>query len=55
MILLAIVFWLSVGLVVYAHAGYPVLLGLLAGRGSVRPARSGARARPRTTSCRRCR
>jgi cellulose synthase/poly-beta-1,6-N-acetylglucosamine synthase-like glycosyltransferase len=38
-ILLAIVFWLSVGLIVYAHAGYPVLLGLLAwlrGRGSVR-------------------
>jgi cellulose synthase/poly-beta-1,6-N-acetylglucosamine synthase-like glycosyltransferase len=28
--LLAIVFWLSVGLIVYAHAGYPVLLGLLA-------------------------
>ncbi len=39
MILLAIVFWLSVGLIVYAHAGYPVLLGLLAwlrGRGSAR-------------------
>ncbi len=30
MILLAIVFWLSIGLIVYAHAGYPVLLGLLA-------------------------
>ncbi len=30
MTLLAIVFWLSVGLIVYAHAGYPVLLGLLA-------------------------
>jgi cellulose synthase/poly-beta-1,6-N-acetylglucosamine synthase-like glycosyltransferase len=26
----AIVFWLSVGLILYAHAGYPVLLGLLA-------------------------
>ena len=30
MTLIAIVFWLSVGLIVYAHAGYPVLLGLLA-------------------------
>jgi cellulose synthase/poly-beta-1,6-N-acetylglucosamine synthase-like glycosyltransferase len=28
--ILAIVFWVSVGLIVYAHAGYPVLLGLLA-------------------------
>jgi cellulose synthase/poly-beta-1,6-N-acetylglucosamine synthase-like glycosyltransferase len=39
----AIVFWVSVGLIGYAHAGYPVLLGLLAwlrGRGD-RP-----RARP---------
>ncbi len=26
----AIVFWLSVGLILYAHVGYPVLLGLLA-------------------------
>jgi cellulose synthase/poly-beta-1,6-N-acetylglucosamine synthase-like glycosyltransferase len=26
----AIVFWVSIGLVLYAHAGYPVLLGLLA-------------------------
>jgi cellulose synthase/poly-beta-1,6-N-acetylglucosamine synthase-like glycosyltransferase len=26
----AIVFWVSVGLILYAHAGYPVLLGLLA-------------------------
>jgi len=26
----AIVFWVSVGLVLYAHVGYPVLLGLLA-------------------------
>jgi cellulose synthase/poly-beta-1,6-N-acetylglucosamine synthase-like glycosyltransferase len=26
----AIVFWVSVGLVLYAHAGYPVVLGLLA-------------------------
>jgi glycosyltransferase involved in cell wall biosynthesis len=36
-LVVAIVFWLSVGLVLYAHAGYPVLLGLLAalrGRGS---------------------
>jgi glycosyltransferase involved in cell wall biosynthesis len=29
-ILVAIVFWLSVGLIVYAHVGYPILLGLLA-------------------------
>jgi glycosyltransferase involved in cell wall biosynthesis len=28
--LVAILFWASVGLIVYAHAGYPVLLGLLA-------------------------
>jgi glycosyltransferase involved in cell wall biosynthesis len=26
----AIVFWVSIGLVLYAHAGYPVLLGLMA-------------------------
>jgi cellulose synthase/poly-beta-1,6-N-acetylglucosamine synthase-like glycosyltransferase len=26
----AIIFWASVGLILYAHAGYPVLLGLLA-------------------------
>ncbi len=26
----AIVFWASIGLILYAHAGYPVLLGLLA-------------------------
>jgi len=26
----AIVFWASVGLIIYAHAGYPLLLGLLA-------------------------
>ena len=30
MTIVAIVFWLSAGLVLYAHAGYPVLLGLLA-------------------------
>ena len=30
MTLFAIVFWLSVGLILYAHAGYPVLLRLLA-------------------------
>jgi cellulose synthase/poly-beta-1,6-N-acetylglucosamine synthase-like glycosyltransferase len=29
-IIVAIVFWLSVGLIVYAHAGYPVVLGLIA-------------------------
>jgi cellulose synthase/poly-beta-1,6-N-acetylglucosamine synthase-like glycosyltransferase len=28
--LVAILFWASVGLILYAHAGYPVLLGLLA-------------------------
>jgi glycosyltransferase involved in cell wall biosynthesis len=27
---IAIVFWVSVGLILYAHAGYPLLLGLLA-------------------------
>ena len=30
MTVVAIVFWVSVGLVLYAHVGYPVLLGLLA-------------------------
>ena len=30
MTVVAIVFWASVGLILYAHAGYPVLLGLLA-------------------------
>ena len=30
MTLVAIVFWASIGLILYAHAGYPVLLGLLA-------------------------
>jgi glycosyltransferase involved in cell wall biosynthesis len=38
-IIVAIAFWLSVALIVYAHAGYPVVLGLLAwlrGRGAVR-------------------
>jgi glycosyltransferase involved in cell wall biosynthesis len=43
-ILLAIVFWLSVGLILYAHAGYPVLLGLLAW---VRQHVRGANRRPR--------
>ena len=39
MTVVAIVFWVSVGLVLYAHVGYPVLLGLLAamrGRGRAR-------------------
>ena len=39
MIIVAIIFWLSIGLVVYAHVGYPVLLGLMAavrGRGASR-------------------
>ncbi|MGO9907312.1 MAG: glycosyltransferase [Solirubrobacteraceae bacterium] len=30
MTVVAIVFWASIGLILYAHAGYPVLLGLLA-------------------------
>ncbi|MBV9337507.1 MAG: glycosyltransferase, partial [Solirubrobacterales bacterium] len=30
MSIVAIVFWVSVGLVLYAHVGYPLLLGLLA-------------------------
>jgi glycosyltransferase involved in cell wall biosynthesis len=37
LIVVAIVFWVCVGLIIYAHAGYPLLLGLLArlrGRGS---------------------
>ncbi|MBV8947753.1 MAG: glycosyltransferase family 2 protein [Solirubrobacterales bacterium] len=44
MTVVALVFWVSVGLVVYAHVGYPVLLGLLAavrghgGTGRPRPA-----------------
>jgi len=41
-VVVAIVFWLSVGLVLYAHAGYPVLLGLLA---AVRDRGPGARRR----------
>ncbi len=43
MTVVAIVFWASIGLILYAHAGYPALLGLLAslhGRG----ARAGDRA-----------
>ena len=39
MTIVAIVFWLPVGLIVYAHAGYPVVLGLIAamrGRGAAR-------------------
>jgi cellulose synthase/poly-beta-1,6-N-acetylglucosamine synthase-like glycosyltransferase len=43
-VVVAIVFWLSVGLVLYAHAGYPVLLGLLAW---VRDRGPGARRRAR--------
>jgi cellulose synthase/poly-beta-1,6-N-acetylglucosamine synthase-like glycosyltransferase len=30
MTVVAIVFWVSIGLILYAHAGYPVLLGLIA-------------------------
>jgi cellulose synthase/poly-beta-1,6-N-acetylglucosamine synthase-like glycosyltransferase len=43
----AIVFWVSVGLVLYAHVGYPVLLGLLAWVRAHGRAGSGARARAR--------
>jgi glycosyltransferase involved in cell wall biosynthesis len=39
----AIVFWVCVGLIMYAHAGYPVLLGLLAW---LRGRRAKPRARP---------
>jgi len=41
--LVAIVFWLSVGLIAYAHAGYPVVLGLIA---AVRGRRAVRRDRP---------
>jgi cellulose synthase/poly-beta-1,6-N-acetylglucosamine synthase-like glycosyltransferase len=43
----AIVFWVSVGLVLYAHVGYPVVLGLLAWVRARGRAGSGARARAR--------
>jgi cellulose synthase/poly-beta-1,6-N-acetylglucosamine synthase-like glycosyltransferase len=42
----AIVFWVSVGLILYAHAGYPVLLGLIAWLRDRTP-RTRARFRPR--------
>jgi cellulose synthase/poly-beta-1,6-N-acetylglucosamine synthase-like glycosyltransferase len=42
----AIVFWVSVGLILYAHVGYPVLLGLLAWLRDRTP-RTRARVRPR--------
>jgi cellulose synthase/poly-beta-1,6-N-acetylglucosamine synthase-like glycosyltransferase len=44
--LLAIVFWVSVALILYAHVGYPVLLGLLAWLRDRAP-RTRARLRPR--------
>ncbi len=44
MIIVAIVFWLSIGLVLYAHVGYPILLGLLAWARELVP---GALRRPR--------
>ena len=47
MTVVAIVFWVSVGLVLYAHVGYPVLLGLLAWVRARGRAGSGARARAR--------
>ena len=43
MIIVAIVFWLSVGLIVYAHAGYPLVLGLIA---AMRGRRAARRDRP---------
>jgi cellulose synthase/poly-beta-1,6-N-acetylglucosamine synthase-like glycosyltransferase len=43
----AIVFWVSVGMVLYAHVGYPVLLGLLAWVRARGRAGSGAQARAR--------
>ena len=43
MIIVAIVFWLSVGLIAYAHAGYPVVLGLIA---AMRGRRAARRDRP---------
>jgi cellulose synthase/poly-beta-1,6-N-acetylglucosamine synthase-like glycosyltransferase len=45
MTVVAIVFWVSVGLILYAHAGYPLLLGLLArARGGAAPASDAASA-----------
>ncbi len=46
MTFVAIVFWASVGLILYAHVGYPVLLGLLAWVRDRTP-RTRARFRPR--------
>ena len=46
MIVLVIVFWVSVALILYAHLGYPVLLGLLAWLRDRTP-RTRARFRPR--------
>jgi len=43
---LAILFWVSVALILYAHVGYPVLLGLLAWLRELTP-RSRRRSRPR--------
>ena len=43
MIIVAIVFWLSVGLIAYAHGGYPVVLGLIA---AMRGRRAARRDRP---------
>jgi cellulose synthase/poly-beta-1,6-N-acetylglucosamine synthase-like glycosyltransferase len=45
MTIVAIVFWLSIGLIVYAHAGYPIVLGLIAalrGRRAARRERAAA-------------
>ncbi len=46
MTVVAIVFWASVGLILYAHVGYPVLLGLIAWLRELTP-RTRARFRPR--------
>jgi cellulose synthase/poly-beta-1,6-N-acetylglucosamine synthase-like glycosyltransferase len=49
-IVVAIVFWVSVGLILYAHVGYPVLLGLLARLRSRAQLRSGTRERGTATT-----
>ena len=54
-IIVAIVFWLSVGLIVYAHAGYPVLLRAAGGGPRPRTGCAPARAQRPTSSCPPCR
>jgi cellulose synthase/poly-beta-1,6-N-acetylglucosamine synthase-like glycosyltransferase len=53
MTVVAIVFWVSVGLILYAHAGYPLLLGVLArarGTGALRSDAAGAGGEPPSVS-----